>query len=61
MAYLKKLVKSKTFWLGASQIVLSLGSLIMGDMDFQAFLLGSSGVLTIIFRLITTEPISAKM
>jgi hypothetical protein len=33
----------------------------MGDMDFQAFLLGSSGVLTIIFRLITTEPISAKM
>ena len=60
MEYLNKLVKSKTFWLGMAQIVTAVGMLVTGEQTLNEVLFGASGVLTIIFRIITVEPIGAK-
>ena len=60
MIYFRKLVKSKTFWLGMAQIVSAVGMYITGEQNAQELLLGASGILTILFRIITTESIGAK-
>ena len=60
MIYFRKLVKSKTFWLGMVQIVSAVGMYITGEQNAQELLLGASGILTILFRIITTESIGAK-
>jgi hypothetical protein len=60
MEYIKKALKSKLVWLGIVQIVSALGMLCTGDTTLQEFLWGGSGIITIILRLITTQPIGNK-
>lgn len=60
MDYIKKLLKSKTVWLGISEITASVGLFVSGEMTLAAFLFGSAGVLTIILRLMTNQPIENK-
>jgi len=60
MEYLRKLVKSKTFWAGMAQIVTGLGLYFTGEQSITELLVGAGGIITIIFRLVTTESIGAK-
>jgi len=60
MEYLKQMLKSKTVWAGLAQIVACLGLYFTGEQTLQELFLGASGVLMIIFRIITKEPLGAK-
>jgi len=60
MEYLKKMLKSKSIWAGLSQIVIGLGLYFTGEQSLNEMFLGASGIIMIIFRLITTESIGAK-
>ena len=60
MEYLKKMLKSKSIWAGLSQIVIGLGLYLTGEQSLNEMFLGASGIIMIIFRLITTESIGAK-
>lgn len=60
MEYAKKMLKSKLVWLGIVQIVTSVGLFCTGDQTLTDLLFGASGILTIVLRLITTQPISSK-
>lgn len=60
MEYLKKLLRSKSVWAGISQIVAGLGLYFTGEQSVNELFLGASGIIMIIFRLITTESIGAK-
>jgi len=60
MAYIKQCLKSKTIWAGISQIVAGLGLYFTGEQTVQELFLGASGVIMIVFRLITTESLGSK-
>ena len=60
MDYAKKLLRSKTVWFGLTQIVTALGLFFTGDANMQELLLAPTGILTIIFRSITSEPLDNK-
>jgi hypothetical protein len=60
MEYIKKMLKSKTVWAGIIQIVTSLSLFFTGEQSANELLFGASGVLMILFRIITTESIGAK-
>jgi len=60
MEYLKKMLKSKSMWAGISQVVAGLGLYFTGEQSLNELFLGASGMIMIIFRLITTESIGAK-
>jgi len=54
------MLKSKSIWAGLSQIVIGLGLYFTGEQSLNEMFLGASGIIMIIFRLITTESIGAK-
>ncbi len=60
MEYLKKLVRSKSFWAGIVQIVTGVGLYFTGEQSATELLVGAGGILTIVFRLITTQSIGSK-
>lgn len=60
VGYLGKMLKSKTVWLGLTQVVTALGMFFTGDANMQELFLAPTGVLTIVFRLITDKPIDDK-
>jgi len=60
MDYAKKLLRSKTVWFGLTQIVTALGLFFTGDQNMQELFLAPTGILTIIFRSITSEPLDNK-
>ncbi len=60
MEYIKQMLRSKTIWAGIVQIVAGVGMYFTGEQTFQELFLGASGILMIIFRLITTESIEKK-
>jgi len=60
MEYAKKLLKSKSVWAGISQIVAGLGLYFTGEQSLNELFLSGSGIITIFFRLITTESIGNK-
>jgi len=60
MDYLKKMLKSKTVWLGLAQIVTALGLYFTGDANVQELFMAPTGLLTILFRIITTTKIDDK-
>ena len=60
IAYIAKMLKSKTVWLGIVQVVTALGMFFTGDANMQELLLAPTGILTIIFRSITSEPLDNK-
>lgn len=60
MDYIKKLLKSKTVWLGISQIITGVGMFFTGDQSVFELLFGASGVLVIIMRVITKMSIEDK-
>jgi hypothetical protein len=60
MDFLRKCLRSKTVWAGVAQIVAGLGLYFTGEQSLHELLLGASGIVMIVFRLITTESIGAK-
>ena len=60
MDYLKKMLKSKTVWLGLAQIVTALGLYFTGEANIQELFMAPTGILTILFRIITTTKIDVK-
>jgi len=60
MDYLKKMLKSKTVWLGLAQIVTALGLYFTGEANIQELFMAPTGILTILFRIITTTKIDDK-
>lgn len=60
MEYIKKLAKSKTIWAGIIQIITGLSLYFTGEQALTEVLFGASGIMMIIFRLITTESIIDK-
>ena len=60
MEYLKQMLRSKSIWAGISQIVVGLGLYCTGEQSLNELFLGASGVIMIMFRLITTESIDKK-
>lgn len=60
MNYLKKALKSKTVWAGITAIVAGIGLFATGEQTTAEFLLGANGVVAIILRLMTKEPIESK-
>jgi len=57
----KKFWQSKLFWAGVGQIVASIGLLLSGEQAFAEWLLGGSGVMTIILRTVTDTSIEWKI
>ena len=60
MDYIKKLLKSRTVWLGLAQIVTALGLYFTGEANIQELFIAPTGVLTILFRLMTKTKIEEK-
>jgi len=60
MDYIKKLLKSRTVWLGLAQIVTALGLYFTGEANIQELFMAPTGILTILFRIITTTKIDDK-
>jgi len=60
MEKIKQMLKSKTVWAGLIQIVTAASLFFTGEQSAHELLFGASGILMIIFRLITTESIGAK-
>jgi len=60
MEYLKQILKSKSIWAGISQVVAGLGLYFTGEQSLNELFLGASGIIMIVFRLITTESIKSK-
>jgi hypothetical protein len=60
MEKIKQMLKSRTVWAGIIQIVTSLSLFFTGEQTSHELLFGASGILMIVFRLITTESIGAK-
>ena len=60
MEYLKKLLKSKSVWAGVTQVVAGLGLYFTGEQSLNELFLGASGIIQIIFRIITTSAIKHK-
>jgi hypothetical protein len=60
MQYLKKALKSRMVWLGIVQVLTSVGMYCTGDQTLSELLFGGTGILTIVLRLLTKEPIDAK-
>jgi len=60
MDYITKLVRSKTFWVGLTQIVAGSGLYFTGEQSVNELFLSGSGIVMIIFRMVTKESIGAK-
>jgi len=60
IAYIAKMLKSKTVWLGIVQVVTALGMFFTGDANMQELLLAPTGILTIIFRSVTNTGLENK-
>ncbi|MFA5128558.1 MAG: hypothetical protein WC445_01175 [Patescibacteria group bacterium] len=60
MDYIKKLLKSKTVWAGIVAVVTGFGLFMTGEQELSEFLFGASGVLSIILRSMTNQPIENK-
>jgi len=60
MDYLKQMLRSKTVWAGIAQVVAALGMYATGDQSLHELLLGGSGVVMILLRLVTTDSIDNK-
>ena len=60
MVYLKQLLRSKTIWAGITQIVAGLGLYFTGEQGINELFLSGSGIIMIIFRMITTESLGSK-
>lgn len=60
MEYIKKAMRSKTVWAGVSQIVIGLGLYFTGEQSLNELFLSGSGIVMIIFRMITTESLGSK-
>jgi len=60
MDYFKKLLRSKSMWAGLVQIVAGVGLYFTGEQSATELLVGAGGIITILFRLITTEAIGSK-
>jgi len=60
MEYLKQLLRSKTIWAGITQIVAGLGLYFTGEQGINELFLSGSGIIMIIFRMITTESLGSK-
>jgi len=60
MEYFKKLLRSKSVWAGVVQIVAALGLYFTGEQSLHEILLGGSGIVMIIFRVISTDAIKNK-
>ena len=56
----KQMLRSKTVWAGLTQVVACLGLYFTGEQSLNELFLGASGVIMIVFRLITTEAIGSK-
>ena len=60
MEYLKQALRSKTIWAGIVQIVAGLGLYFTGEQGLNELFLSGSGIIMIIFRMITTESLGSK-
>jgi hypothetical protein len=60
MDYIKKMLKSKTVWAGIIQIVTAISLFFTGEQNSHELLFGASGILMIIMRIITTQPLEHK-
>lgn len=60
MGYIKKMLRSKTVWAGLAQIVTALGMYFTGEQSAHELLFGASGVLMIVFRMISHNSIKEK-
>jgi len=57
MKKFKSALKSKTVWAGISAIVASLALYFTGEATVAELLLGAQGILAIVLRFVTTQPI----
>jgi len=60
MEYLKKMLRSKSIWAGLTQIVAGLGLYFTGEQGLNELFLSGSGIVMIIFRIVTTESLGSK-
>jgi len=60
MEYFKRMLKSRTIWAGVIQIVTAASLYFTGEQSLHELILGGSGILMIIMRIITTQPIIKK-
>ncbi len=54
---MKQWYKSKTFWVAVSKLAVGKGLLLNGEMEIPAYCLIAYGVVDVIIRYYTTEPI----
>jgi hypothetical protein len=60
MEYLQKLLKSKSIWAGLAQIVACVGLYFTGEQNLQELFLGASGIVMIVFRMISHDSVQDK-
>ena len=60
MNYIKQALKSKTIWAGLVQVIAALGLYFTGEQSLHEVILGGSGIIMIVFRVISTDAVHQK-